>query len=314
MDADHEALRARVGVYTYQLRMNLQSYHASQVVGLGRTLLHPENIHYLRAVMQGLLWPLGLYALGKRNARRFRVVEQPWQLRRLPDAFRGFRLLHLSDLHADLDPGIVDALVERLRPLDYDACVLTGDFRAQTYGDWAPAMRETARVVAALRGPVYGVLGNHDFLEFVPALEAMGVRMLVNERVELARGGEVIHLLGVDDPHFYETDNFERVLAGIPQCATKILLSHSAETYRKALASGCDLLLAGHTHGGQICLPGGIIPWLNAEHPRWMARGPWQYHDLQGYTSTGCGASVIPVRFFCPPQIVVHTLDRARLD
>lgn len=314
MEIDHEALRARVGAYTYQLRMNLQSYHASQVVGLGRTLLHPENSDQLRLVLKCLLAPLGIYTLGHRHAKRFRIVEQRWSLRRLPDAFRGFRLLHLSDLHLDIDPGITTALVRRLEGMDYDACVITGDFRAQTYGDATAAMRETARVAACLKGPVYAVLGNHDFLEFAPEIEAMGIRVLLNESVALERDGQLIHLIGIDDPHFYQTDNIERALEGVPAGATRILLSHSAETYRQALAAGCDLLLAGHTHGGQLCLPGGLILWLNAAHPRYMARGPWQYHDLQGYTSPGCGASLIPVRLFCPPEIIVHTLDRAEVS
>lgn len=311
MDVDHEALRERVGVYTYRLRMNLQAHHASQVMGLGRTLFHPENLRYLRAALLAVLWPTGLYAWGRANARRHRVVTRHWALRRLPDAFRGFRILQLSDLHLDLEPAITDAIIRRLDGLDYDLCVVTGDFRASTYGDWAPAMRETARLAARLRGPVYGILGNHDFLEFVPALEAMGIRMLLNESAAIERDGARIYLIGIDDPHFYETDNFERAMDAVPPGTTRILLSHSAEPYRKAHASGCDLLLAGHTHGGQLCLPGGVIPWLNADHPRHMARGPWQYRDLQGYTSAGCGASVIPVRYFCPPEIVIHTLDRA---
>lgn len=139
------------------------------------------------------------------------------------------------------------------------------------------------------------------------------MRMLVNESVRIERGGDCIYLAGVDDPHYYEMDNIERAAGAIPLEATKILLSHSAENHRRALAAGIDLMLCGHTHGGQFCLPGGRAIINNAAQPRWMGKGAWQYHDLQGYTTRGIGVSIVPYRFFCPPEISVHVLDRAAL-
>jgi len=160
-----------------------------------------------------------------------------------------------------------------------------------------------------LRGPCYGILGNHDALGMAPHLETMGLRMLLNEHTALTRDGAAIYLAGIDDPHYYETENFEQALDGIPPEATTIMLSHTAETYRKALACGIDYMLSGHTHGGQICLPGGVAVLRNAHHPRTMDRGPWTYHELQGYTSAGVGCSMVPVRFFCPPEVTIHTLS-----
>lgn len=305
-------LRDRLGAHHYRQRMNVEHFHAAEVFGGGRTRFHPENFPVLRITLQFLLRASLTYWWGNWNARRHRLVEREIFLRRLPPAFEGFRILHLSDLHLDIDPGITTALCSLLETLEYDLCVITGDYRAETFGPIDHAMEETARVVKVLKSPAYGILGNHDSLRMAPPLEAMGLKMLLNEHAPIDRGGHRIYLAGIDDPHYYETENLEAALQGIPQEATTILLSHTAETYRKALACGIDYVLCGHTHAGQICLPGGFAPLRNAQHPRAMDSGPWTYHQLQGYTSAGAGCSMVPVRFFCPPEVTIHTLRHAR--
>ena len=307
----HLALRERLGSHHYRQRMNVEHCHASEVFGGGRTRFHPENFPVLRIALQLILRGTLTWWWGNWNARQIRVIENPVRLRRLPAAFEGYRILQLSDLHTDIDPRITDAVIAAIAPLNYDLCVLTGDYRAETFGPIDAAMAETARVVAALKTPTYGILGNHDFLTMVPSLEAMGVHMLMNEPATIERGGEFIYLAGIDDPHYYEAENLEKALHGIPPEATTLLLSHTAETYRKALACGIDYVLSGHTHAGQICLPGGFAPLRNAQHPRAMDSGPWAYHELQGYTSAGAGCSMAPVRFFCPPEVTIHTLERS---
>jgi len=106
--------------------------------------------------------------------------------------------------------------------------------------------------------PVYGVLGNHDTIRMVPDLEAMGIRMLLNECEPIEREAATIYLAGIDDAHFYRVDNIEKAGSRIPHDVFSILLSHTPEIYRQAAYAGFDLLLSGHTHGGQICLPGSI--------------------------------------------------------
>ena len=310
-DATQLDLRDRLGVHHYRQRMIVEHFHAAEVFGGGRTRFHPENFPVLRVALQVLLRASLLYWWGNWNARQHRVTENTVSLRRLPDAFEGYRILQISDLHLDIDPKITEALINTISPLDYDLCVITGDFRSETFGPFDAAMAETKRVMAAIKGPAYGILGNHDFLGMVPHLEAMGLRMLLNEQVTIEKSGDAIYLAGIDDPHYYETENFAQALSEIPAEATTLVLSHTAETYRKALACGVDYMLSGHTHGGQICLPGGLAPLRNAQHPRSMDKGQWSYHDLQGYTSTGVGCSMVPVRFFCPPEVVIHTLRRA---
>jgi hypothetical protein len=190
--------------------------------------------------------------------------------------------------------------------------VLTGDYRGKTYGPYAATLAGMAKVRAALNGTIYGVLGNHDTICMVPGLEEMGIRVLLNEADVIERGGTRIHLAGVDDPHFYQMDNIEKAAADIPYDEFSILVSHTPEIYRQAAHADFNLLLGGHTHGGQICLPGGIPITLDSVLPRSMGAGPWKYHGMIGYTSVGAGVSIVPVRFNCPPEITLHHLHRLR--
>ena len=96
--------------------------------------------------------------------------------------------------------------------------------------------------------------------------------------------------------------------AAIPADATSILLAHSPEIFRHAAYAGFDLMLSGHTHAGQICLPGGRPLMCNARCPRYVCAGAWRFEQLQGYTSAGSGVSVVDVRFNCPPEVTLHVL------
>jgi predicted MPP superfamily phosphohydrolase len=144
-----------------------------------------------------------------------------------------------------------------------------------------------------------------------PRLEAMGIRMLFNECETITRGDQEIYLAGVDDPHFYRADDIKKAASSIPKGAFSILLSHTPETYAQAASEGFDLILSGHTHGGQLCLPGGIPIKLEAALPRAMGAGPWKHAGMTGYTSVGVGTSLLPVRLNCPAEITLHTLSRS---
>jgi uncharacterized protein len=133
--------------------------------------------------------------------------------------------------------------------------------------------------------------------------------MLLNECETIERNQQRIHLAGIDDAHFYRADNIEKAASGIPGEEFSILLSHTPEIYRQAAHADFNLLLSGHTHGGQICLPGRIPITLDSVLPRYMGAGPWKYHDMIGYTSVGAGSSIVPVRFNCPPEITLHRLQ-----
>ncbi len=303
-------LQKRIGETHLRQRLTLQVEKAGQVFGGGRTLFHIENAEKLSVLIYYSLKLTGLFKYGHNNFLNIQTVENEIPLSNLPKAFDGYRILHLSDLHLDIDPSITPVIVAKVANLDYDLAVITGDYRAGTGGDYRLAMQETAKIIGALHAPKYGVLGNHDFIEFVPYLEEAGLPILLNESIQLERDEAGIYLSGVDDTHFYETDNLQRTREAIPNGTTSILLSHSPELYRAAAASGYDLMFSGHTHAGQICLPGRIILLGNARTPRKLLYGNWDYHTLKGYTSAGTGSSGVPVRFFSPPEIVVHTLRR----
>jgi predicted MPP superfamily phosphohydrolase len=301
-------LGRRVGRLHLSQRQGIQRDHVTQIFGRGRNFFHIENWYSVHALMRSAMRLVGLYGRGRRNAAAIRTYHNDFVVPGLPRAFHGFRLLHLSDIHLDMDRPITEALTRRVREACYDLCVITGDFRAHTYGDYDQAVAAMATLRTQVGGQVYGVLGNHDFIEMVPDLEALDVRILLNESVVIRRERAAIHLAGIDDPHYYRADNLEKAADAIPTDAFSILLSHSPEVYRHAAHAGFDLMLCGHTHGGQICLPGGIALTYNADCPRRLGRGAWRWGKLQGYTSVGAGTCVVATRFNCPPEITVHRL------
>jgi len=304
-------LLERIGANHARQRLKLQAIHSAVRFGTRGHHFYPENLDFLSPYMKFFLKVSGLWNRGGQTSLHYQIVEQTVSLRRLPAAFEGFRILHLSDLHID---GISDKgrkLRTILSQLEYDLCVLTGDFRYLTFGDHQKTIVHMADLVKVIQCPygMFGILGNHDFLEMVPGLEGLGITLLLNESIPISRGDQTIWLVGVDDPHWYETDDLSKALRFVSLGAdpVKILLAHSTDLIKDAAAVGMDYYLCGHSHGGQICLPRSI-PIITGGSPRKFASGPWRYQNMQGYTSPGVGVSVVPVRFFCRPEIIVHQL------
>ncbi|HEY4405351.1 MAG TPA: metallophosphoesterase [Xanthobacteraceae bacterium] len=302
-------LERRLGPLHARQRLGIETDHEAQAFGQGLNFFHVENWYSIHSVIRNVLRLAGLYGRGLRNAERVDLRRNDIKLERLPPSFEGFCILHLSDLHADMSEGAMRRVIELVDGMRYNICALTGDFRGKTFGPFEAALEGVGRVRSHLTGPVYAVLGNHDTIRMVPDLEQMGIRVLLNETEVITRGDERIHLAGIDDAHFYRVDNIEKAAAGIPEGAFSILLSHTPEIYRQAAHAGFRLLLSGHTHGGQICLPGSIPITLDSKLPRRLGSGAWKHHDMIGYTSVGAGSSIIPVRINCPPEITLHRLQ-----
>jgi len=303
-------LTTRVSETHLRLRLGIERHREHRIFGQGRSFFHIENSNLLRSVVE---WSLRLTLFAgraRRNTLAFQITENRLRLPTLPDGLEGLTILQLSDLHLDVDDTFAGALSEAVHDLTYDLCVLTGDFRYQTYGPWQPATDALRRLRTHLSTPVYAVLGNHDSIEMVPDMEEMGIQVLLNEAVQIERGGAQMHLAGIDDPHYFCTDNIEQACRDIPVSAVSLLLAHSPEIYRHAAHAGFDMLLCGHTHGGQIRLPGGFPLIVNARCPRRYCSGAWRYAEMQGYTSLGTGSSVAQARFNCPPEITLHRLER----
>jgi len=310
-DASLQDLIKRIGADHVERRLKIETEHEAQLFGQGTIFFNLENAFFAPQIIKMALKLTGLYGRARRNADRVLIRHNTVISANLPENFDGFTILHLSDLHADISVGAMRHLLGLVGDLNYDICVLTGDYRGKTYGPFDKSLDHVSALRARLNPPVYGVLGNHDSIRMTPALEAMGIRMLFNECETIARGGEAIYLAGVDDPHFYRTDDIGKAAAPIPRDAFSVLLSHTPETYRQAEQAGFDFMLSGHTHGGQLCLPGGFPIKLESKLPRSMGAGAWRYGDLAGYTSVGAGTSLLPVRLNCPPEITLHTLRRA---
>jgi len=302
-------LEKRLGRVHCKLRLGTEAEHEAQVFGQGTNFFHIENLGSSHFVIPGILKLAGLYGRGCRNATQIQIKRNYVRSTNLPKAFDGFVILQLSDLHVDVSRDAMERLIPILQQTDADLCVLTGDYRGETFGPYDETIAGMARICAALKKPIYGVLGNHDTIRMLPDLEQMGIRMLMNECEIIRHNGECIYLSGIDDAHFYLTDNIEKAASGIPGDAFSILLSHTPEVYEEAAHVDFNLMLSGHTHGGQICLPGGIPIILNSVLPRYMGSGAWTYRGMSGYTSVGAGSSKIAVRFNCRPEITLHYLQ-----
>ena len=300
-----------MGKIHLQQRLGIERDYEHKVFGQGRTFFHVENWYSVRSIIRNCLRLVLLHGRARRNARRIEIRHNPITLPRLPAAFEGFTLLQISDLHLDMAPDFPHALIAAVHQVEYDLCVLTGDFRAETFGPYEAALQGLQQVRAQLKGEVYAILGNHDTVCMVPGMESMDIRLLLNEQVALQRGGDTIYLAGIDDPHYYRADNLEKAADSIPEDAVSILLAHSPEIYRHAAHADFDVMLCGHTHAGQICLPGGVPLMCNASCPRSFCAGAWSYHGLSGYTSAGSGACIVDVRLNCPPEITLHHLHCA---
>lgn len=236
------------------------------------------------------------------------------ELPRLPKAFDGFTIAHLTDLHrgALVPLSFIEKAVQMTNSAQPDLVALTGDFisrRRKHIGDCAQA-------VSALVAP-YGklaVLGNHDYWVDADAVtEALtgagGCRVLKNEHVTVERGGAQLAIAGLDDP-VTQNDDIEGTLSGVPADAAVVLLSHSPDIVYQAADRGVDLILAGHTHGGQVVLPWLGPPIVNSRFGRRFASGLKRVNGTTIYVSRGIGVVGVgvPVRINCPPEVALITL------
>jgi predicted MPP superfamily phosphohydrolase len=255
-----------------------------------------------------------LYPRGYRNAMNIAVNDIDIHSDLLPPAFDGYSILHLTDLHLDGDESIEHIVCERIRNLHYDLCVLTGDYRERTHGTFKAMVDPMRRIASAIRAKdgILAVLGNHDSYLMVDCLEDMGIRVLANETTTIQRQNSRIAITGIDDPNYYYTDQAIRGLE-VAGKGFKIVLVHTPELFDVAADNGYSLYLCGHTHGGQICLPGGIPLITHLYHGRKFHNGWWRYNDMQGYTGQGTGTVALPVRFNSQSEIARITLRRSGL-
>jgi predicted MPP superfamily phosphohydrolase len=253
----------------------------------------------------------GFHRHGRRNALAPVLVELELTFPTLPAAFDGYRILQLSDTHLDVVPELGAITARLLDGLTVDLLAVTGDILGRHR---AALERATAPLVRALAGVTVrdrrlAILGNHDPATMAEALEAKGFEVLLNHSVASERDGERLTVIGLDDVHNFYTDA-ARAALGAPGAGFRIALVHSAELADYASAAGIALYLCGHTHGGQICLPGGRPLITHLKRCRHGARGLWRDGAMLGYTSRGLGVSGPALRFNCPSEVTLITLRR----
>src|SRR5258708_2490834 len=187
--------------------------------------------------------------------RQIEITHQRILLPKLPREFHGFRMVQLSDIHHSpfLSEAEIAAAVYRANELQADLVVFTGDYVLHSR-DYVAGC---ARALGALRAPrgVFAVMGNHDHWTDGTGLEAaftkQGIRVLNNENLRIERGAAHVWLVGIDDLTVGR-DDLAKALIDTQSDETRILLSHNPRIIREAARAGIDLVLSGHTHGGQI--------------------------------------------------------------
>jgi len=258
-----------------------------------------------------LLKPTPVYTRGRRNALDLRRVEFELELPGLPASFDGYRILHLSDTHLDYFPELVPAARSLLAGIEVDMLALTGDVQGLHRN---PIEQATGLLMEALqdvrvRGPRLAVLGNHDPIAMADVLAREGFEVLINRSAVLEQGGDRLRVTGLDDVNSFYTEAAQRAL-GEHEDEFRIALIHSPEVADDADAAGYALYLCGHTHGGQICLPGGRPVMTRLRRCHHAASGLWRQGDMIGYTNRGLGVAGLPLRFNSRGEAAVITLRR----
>lgn len=262
---------------------------------------------------------LGLYA-GEIGRHEIDIVQHTIVIPRLPEAFKGFRIVQISDIHFReyTEAAFLKLVLHEVNALKADLVALTGDFvsygplaRRRSVG-WAYTCGELlTRIQCPLR---YAVLGNHDCIvneaAATDALTTHGIPVLNNASIPLERGGQRIWLAGIADAlNGNPGPDFERA---IPKTARRdnervVLLAHEPDILPRVTKHGVDLMLSGHTHGGQVRLP--FLPPLHL--PPMGVRyveGYFRLGQTQLYVNRGIGTVGLPFRLNCPPEITMITL------
>ena len=226
------------------------------------------------------------------------------ELNRLPQSFESFRIVQLSDIHHGpfSDRSQIERAVDTANRLQPDIIALTGDYISKERHYAAPCAEMLGRLRA--RFGVFAVLGNHD--HWVDAalitdlFRAEGITMLVNQGMRFELNGSAFWLAGVDDT-MVGLEDISLALAGSREDEMKLLLAHNPIVLRRAARADVDLVLSGHTHGGQVALRS--EPSVSGGPRRRFLKGLGRLGNTQIYVNRGLGTVVLPIRYGCPPEV-----------
>ncbi|RNB81119.1 metallophosphoesterase [Brevibacillus fluminis] len=273
-----------------------------------------------RFLGKGLRWLLFVTGLAAMTGgysvfiERFRFTFREVEIRipRLPAAFDGLRIAHLSDLHLGyhLEIGDLSHVFDRVAEWQPDLICFTGDLVDLSTDPLESALPVLARLQAPLGK--YAVLGNHDYrsaeAKITDCLQQAGFHVLVNQNKLLERDGQTLCVAGVDDILHGQPD-LQAALTGIDPAICKLLLAHEPD-YADDIPDGLiDLQMSGHSHGGQVRLPFAgalLLPPYGKKYPDGLQRRSGGTQLV--YTTRGIGTTVLPIRFLCRPEVGLLTL------
>ena len=283
---------------------------------LGETVFTRRNFLWLAA---GSAAGMAFYA-GEISRHELEIVYRTITLPRLPDPFAGLKIVQISDFHFHeyTEAAFLEAVVRRVNEANPDLVLLTGDFvsskplpRHFGVGMSYHCAELLSRIECPLR---YAILGNHDVLvsaqAVTDALLTHGIPVLTDSSVPLEREGRRLWLAGIQDALVGRPNLATALPAGRnPEQEPLILLAHEPDFADYAIGRQIDLVLSGHTHGGQIRLPF-LPPLLLPQMGTKYVEGLFRLRDgMQLYVNRGIGAVNLPFRFRCPPEISVLTLQ-----
>ncbi len=254
---------------------------------------------------------------------RIRVRELELSFPSLPPAFDGYTILHLSDLHMNRLGKLERSVMRIIGRRPVDTCVVTGDVTAN------PRAAHHFRTVCSVinhTDPIFMVLGNSehkpwvDSAKLVQALRFEGLEILNNSHAAIERGADSIRVVGVDDPYSRFAD-VDTAFEGVEPDSFVVFLTHCPSPTPDGIRRGADLILAGHTHGGQVRLPFVGIVWSHMRRHASLSDGLYQPEELSKilemdageaslFVNRGVGTSRIPIRFCCRPEVVYITLRK----
>lgn len=243
---------------------------------------------------------------------RLTIERQPIHLRRWPTALDGFRVVHLSDFHHGPLTSTSQILraVETANSLEPDLITLTGDYISHERQYAAPCAEMVGRLRA--RYGVFAVLGNHDHWTdaalITDLFRAEGIEVLINEGMRFEIDGNAFWLAGVNDT-MVGLEDLPLALAGAGSDEMKLLLAHNPIILRRAERAGVDLVLSGHTHGGQVKLRSERSP--SGRPRRRLLKGLGRRGETQIYVTRGLGTVILPIRYGCPPEVSLLELRSA---
>jgi predicted MPP superfamily phosphohydrolase len=286
----------------------------SETASLRDTVFTRRNFLGLAA---GSAAALAFYA-GEIARHELEIIYLTITLPRLPDAFVGMKIVHISDFHFEqyTEAAFLDAIVRKVNAVAPDLVVLTGDFVSNkplpghfSVGLGYRCAEHLSRLTCPLR---YAVLGNHDCLvgshAITDALHTHGIPVLGNRSVPLERNGERVWLAGIKDVLEENPDLGAALPASRSKKEPVILLAHEPDFADYVVGRQVDLVLSGHTHGGQILLPL-LPPLLLPDMGTKYVHGLFRMRDgMQLYVNRGIGAVTLPFRFRCKPEVTVITL------